>query len=103
MDLQEIKFFLCSLGYTAEFLPTLEKYERDFLIERAEELNIRGMKEFLSKKDFSFIKKRRTKAVMEKTTGIIYESISDLGKTLGIKPASALSRINNHPEQYKIL
>lgn len=103
MDFQEIKYFLVSLGYTSEFLPTLEKYEKDFLIERAEELNIKGMKEFLAKKDFSFIKKRRTKVVLERATGIVYESVTDLGKALGIKPASALSRVNNHPEQYQIL
>lgn len=103
MDFQEIKYFLCSLGYTAEFLPTLEKYERDFLIERAEELKIKGMKEFLIKKDFSAIRKKRTKTVLDRKSGIIYDSISDLGKSLGIKAPSALSRVNNHPEQYQIL
>ena len=43
MDMYEIKYFLKSLGYTAEFLKQLKFYEKEFLIERAKELHIKGM------------------------------------------------------------
>ena len=61
MDLYEIKYFLKTLGYTGEFLKKLKYYEKEFLIERAKELHIKGMEEFLQKGDFSIMKNSRAR------------------------------------------
>ena len=58
-DMFEIKYFLGSLGYTSEFLKQLKHYEKVFLIERAKELHIKGMQEFLENGDFNLIRKRK--------------------------------------------
>lgn len=59
IDMFEIKHFLKSLGYTSEFLKQLKYYEKVFLIERAKELHIKGMQEFLESGDFNLIRKRK--------------------------------------------
>lgn len=101
--MNEIKAFLKTLNYSCEYLRQLERYEVVFLIERAEELGIKGMKEFLEKKDFGEMKQKRGRKIFEKTTGIVYKSSRELGEALGISPATALYRVKAHPEQYQIL
>lgn len=59
MDMYEIKYFLKSLGYTAEFLKQLKFYEKEFLIERAKELHIKGMQEFLETGNFNLGRRKR--------------------------------------------
>lgn len=103
MDLLGIKQLLNSMSYTSETLKKLEYYEIIFLIDRAEELKIKGMKEFLQKGDFTPLRKNRGKEILETDTGIIYKSIADLAKTKHIDISYMGRIVRANPKQYQCI
>lgn len=103
MDLNGIKQLLTSMSYTAEFLRQLQPYEKFFLIERAEELGIKGMEEFLNKEDFSSLRKGKAKQVLEIETGIIYNSIKDLAKAKNMDNSCMGKIVKANPKQYQYI
>lgn len=103
-DYYDIKYFLTSLHYTTNSLNNLEKYEKDFLIQRAKELNINGMKEFLETKNFKKINRfARRKEILEVETGIIYKSITNLAKDKHLDNSYMCKLIKTNPDKYIVL
>lgn len=103
---EEIENFLfVSLKYYKADIQQLQKYERDFLLERAKELYIKNIDVYLKNYEYFYRKKHYGKSNNSRSIKFlpdnkIFESISEFARTMNWSVSKARYMMKKKPENY---
>lgn len=105
-NMKEIETFLFdSLKYYKADIQHLLKYEKDFILERAKELNIKNIDVYLKNYECFYRKKHygksnNCKSIKFLPENKIFESISEFAKIMNWRVSKARYMMKKKPENY---